>query len=53
MTQPDPEERGEVLISALDTGPSEQERENLSPTEDLARFVPAAHPAEEPDDEDV
>ncbi|MFC4638118.1 hypothetical protein [Deinococcus hohokamensis] len=53
MTQPDPKERSEVLISGLDTGPSEEERENLSPTEDVARFMPPAHPAEEPDDEDL
>ncbi|PTA68335.1 hypothetical protein [Deinococcus arcticus] len=43
--------RSEVLISGVDTGPPEQERANLSPTEDQARFQPA-HPAQEPTDED-
>ncbi|MBZ9714058.1 MULTISPECIES: hypothetical protein [Deinococcus] len=43
--------RSEVLISGVDTGPPEQERANLSPTEDQARFQPA-HPAHEPTDED-
>lgn len=54
MTQPKgPQEpRGEVLISGVDTGPSETERENLTPTEDHARFQPPDHPAEEPTDED-
>ncbi|MGM9321342.1 hypothetical protein [Deinococcus aquaticus] len=43
--------RGEVLISGLDTGPLTQERENVSPTDQLARFQPA-HPNREPTDED-
>ncbi|MBZ9752666.1 hypothetical protein GO986_00565 [Deinococcus sp. HMF7620] len=61
MTQPEgaegpgpaatPGGRGEVLISGLDTGPRPEERANLSPTQDHARFVPP-HPAQEPTDED-
>ncbi|MFD1731244.1 hypothetical protein ACFSC4_09555 [Deinococcus malanensis] len=45
MTQPEGERSGgEVLISGLDTGPCDAERENRSPTEDVARLVPTAHP---------
>ncbi|WP_216328388.1 hypothetical protein [Deinococcus aestuarii] len=43
--------RGEVVISGVDTGPEQGERENRTPTEDHARFQPA-HPAIEPDNED-
>ncbi|WP_291430381.1 hypothetical protein [Deinococcus sp.] len=42
---------GEVLISGLDTGPLAQERENVSPTDQLARLQPV-HPILEPTDED-
>jgi hypothetical protein len=42
----------EVLISGLDTGPADAERENRTPTEDHARFQPLMHPAQEPEDED-
>ncbi|GGR94461.1 hypothetical protein [Deinococcus sedimenti] len=60
MTQPDGTAHmppasapaGEVLISGLDTGPQADERENLSPTDSHARFLPQDHPAEEPTDED-
>ncbi|BDP40338.1 hypothetical protein DAETH_03070 [Deinococcus aetherius] len=44
--------RGEVVISGVDTGPEGDERQNLTPTEDHARFQPVAHPALEPDNED-
>lgn len=44
--------RGEVVISGVDTGPEEGRRENLTPTEDHARFQPTAHPRKEPEDED-
>lgn len=44
------ETRGEVIISGLDTGPSDAERENLTPTEDHARFQPPEQ--HEPEDED-
>ena len=43
-------ERGEVLISGLDTGPAEAQRQNLTPTEDHARFLPPEE--REPEDED-
>ncbi|NTY00425.1 hypothetical protein [Deinococcus sp. JMULE3] len=43
---------GEVLISGLDTGPQAHERENLSPTDSHAQFLPRDHPAQEPTDED-
>lgn len=64
MTQPkrttDQEPRqGEVIISGVDTGPSNAERHNRTPTEDHARFQPLAHPPDgteeetnEPDNED-
>ncbi|MFB9993822.1 hypothetical protein ACFFLM_17835 [Deinococcus oregonensis] len=42
----------EVVISGVDTGPADAERENRTPTEDHARFQPLAHPLEEPEDED-
>lgn len=42
--------RGEVLISGLDTGPAEVQRQNLTPTEDHARFLPPKE--REPEDED-
>jgi len=42
--------RGEVVISGLDTGPAEAQRENLTPTEDHARFLPPEE--REPEDED-
>lgn len=42
--------RGEVVISGLDTGPDEAARENLTPTEDHARFLPPEE--REPEDED-
>lgn len=45
-------DRGEVLISGLDTGPRSEDRENLSPTDTQALFLPPHHPAEEPTDED-
>jgi hypothetical protein len=41
-----------VLISGLDTGPRAGDRENLSPTDSHARFLPRDHPAQEPTDED-
>lgn len=41
-----------MLISGLDTGPCDAERENRSPTEDVARLMPTAHPSQEPEDED-
>lgn len=44
------ETRGEVIISGLDTGPSDAERENRTPTEDHARFLPPTR--REPEDED-
>lgn len=44
--------RGEVIISGLDTGPRNEERHNLTPTEDHARFQPQLHPVGEPDNED-
>ncbi|AKH16789.1 MULTISPECIES: hypothetical protein [Deinococcus] len=60
MTQPDgtaptppaSAPAGEVLISGLDTGPHAGDRENLSPTDSHARFLPRDHPAQEPTDED-
>lgn len=45
-------QKGEVVISGVDTGPADAERENRTPTEDHARFQPLAHPVEEPEDED-
>jgi len=45
-------QRGEVVISGVDTGPADAERENRTPTEDHARFQPLARPLEEPEDED-
>lgn len=42
---------GEVLISGLDTGPSPDERDNLSPTEELMTLTPETEQAE-PEDED-
>ena len=44
--------QSEVVISGLDTGPADNQRENLTPTEDRMRFQPTAHPAQEPEDED-
>lgn len=41
---------GEVIISGLDTGPAEAQRENRTPTEDHARFLPPEE--REPEDED-
>lgn len=41
---------GEVLISGLDTGPREDERQNRSPTVKLMGLQPEV--AGEPDDED-
>lgn len=46
-----PEQAGEVLISGLDTGPSEAERQNVSPTDELIELLPT-HPQKEPEDED-
>ncbi|MEF2279760.1 hypothetical protein V3W47_15810 [Deinococcus sp. YIM 134068] len=43
---------GEVVISGVDTGPDGDTRQNLTPTEDHARFQPTAHPVGEPEDED-
>ena len=40
-----------MLISGLDTGPAEAERENVSPTDSLIELLPA-HPDQEPEDED-
>ncbi|WP_034385868.1 hypothetical protein [Deinococcus sp. YIM 77859] len=48
---PQDETRGEVLISGLDTGPAPEERENVSPTDELARLTPML-PHKEPEDED-
>ncbi|WP_027460443.1 hypothetical protein [Deinococcus murrayi] len=45
-----PAPQGEVLISGVDTGPAEDERGNLTPTEDHARFQPPEE--REPEDED-
>lgn len=42
---------GEVLISGLDIGPTEEQRCNLTPTEDRLRFQPT-RPTFEPTDED-
>lgn len=44
-------EPSEVLISGLDTGPTPQERDNLSPTEELMLLSPET-PQDEPEDED-
>lgn len=46
-----PNLRGEVLISGLDTGPSETERQNRSPTVKLMGLQPETT-QEEPEDED-
>lgn len=40
------------MISGVDTGPRNEERNNLTPTEDHARFLPSLHPRDEPDNED-
>ncbi|MFC6591614.1 hypothetical protein ACFP81_06025 [Deinococcus lacus] len=42
-----PQEQSEVLISGVDIGPSDEERVNVTPTVDHARFVPLvrSHPA--------
>ncbi|GAA5513782.1 hypothetical protein Dcar01_02529 [Deinococcus carri] len=48
---PHDETRGEVVISGLDTGPGPAERENTSPTDELARLTPT-RPHPEPTDED-
>ncbi|GBF07237.1 hypothetical protein DAERI_130067 [Deinococcus aerius] len=45
------EERGEVVISGLDTGPGLNERENVSPTDELVSLQPLL-PHKEPEDED-
>jgi hypothetical protein len=50
QTQQD-EMRGEVVISGLDTGPSPEERENITPTDEHARLQPRL-PHKEPTDED-
>lgn len=57
MTHPNrpaplPQPQGEVIISGVDTGPRNDERGNLTPTEDHARFHLTAHPRDEPEDED-
>ena len=57
MTQPNrpappPQPQGEVIISGVDSGPRNEERGNLTPTEDHARFQPLLHPRDEPDNED-
>lgn len=44
-------QQGEVLISGLDIGPTEEQRCNLTPTEDRLRFQPT-RPTFEPTDED-
>ncbi|MBB5374702.1 hypothetical protein HNQ07_000146 [Deinococcus metalli] len=46
-----PEREGEVLISGLDTGPSNAERGTPTPTELEERLLPT-HPLDEPTDED-
>lgn len=46
----DPHDSGEVLISGLDTGPDEGNRQNRSPTVKLIGLQPES--ADEPDDED-
>ncbi|THF87989.1 hypothetical protein E7T09_01840 [Deinococcus sp. KSM4-11] len=45
------EQGGEVLISGLDTGPSNAERGTPTPSELEERLLPL-HPVAEPDDED-
>ncbi len=44
-------EPGEVVISGLDTGPGLDERENVSPTDELVSLQPLL-PHKEPEDED-
>ncbi|EYB68641.1 hypothetical protein DEIPH_ctg018orf0030 [Deinococcus phoenicis] len=39
------------MISGLDTGPSREERENITPTDEHARLTPML-PHKEPTDED-
>lgn len=46
-----PWREGEVVISGLDTGPSNAEREAPTPTERSERLLPT-HPTSEPTDED-
>lgn len=48
---PQNEERGEVIISGLDTGPSREERQNITPTDEQARLQPL-RPRLERTDED-
>ena len=50
-TQDTSQQDGEILISGLDTGPAQQERDRPTRSERLARLTPA-HPDEEPEDED-
>ena len=50
MTQPS-DEQGEILISGLDIGPDNEERDRPTRTERLARLSPA-HDEREPEDED-
>lgn len=49
--QDTPQQDGEILISGLDTGPAQQERDRPTRSERLARLTPA-HPDDEPEDED-
>lgn len=50
--QPAPgRERGEVLISGLDTGPDREERQNVTPTDEHARLQARSRRGE-PSDED-
>lgn len=51
LEKPSMVQSGEVLISGLDTGPTEEQRDNLTPTEDRLRFQPT-RPSIEPTDED-
>lgn len=44
-------EPGEVVISGLDTGPSREERQNITPTDEQASLRPQI-PHKEPTDED-
>ncbi|GMA17334.1 hypothetical protein E5F05_07295 [Deinococcus metallilatus] len=48
---PQDQGQGEVVISGLDTGPSQEERENVTPTDEHARLTPML-PHKEPTDED-
>lgn len=51
MTQPSDQE-GEILISGLDSGPRNEERDRPTRSERLARLTPAQD-EKEPEDEDA